>query len=506
MKRLQRRRYQIALVVALVILVLVLMYTQRMVFNPFLLALVVAYILNPVVNWMERRRVPRKSAVVLLLSLLSVLTLAGAVTLIPMAANQAHGWYVAFFGEPFPLDLNRNGRYDEIAERDTWNDVNGNGVYDGPEFYTDRNGNGAWDDAYPGDPFVDADGDGEWDENETYTDTDGNGEYTPARPPEPFDDRNGDGKLTQVGEPFTDLNHNGRYDPDIPADGPWEDLNQDGKYDPGYLGRLTERLTDPDLADEEGTFLGMVNRYVPRDRWTPLVRSAMGGLRQNLKSVASGTRTVISTAFEKGWAAAGRIWNLLLLLVLTPIYLCFLLYGMRGGWEAFVAHVPATVRPRFLDIAHKTDIVIGAFFRGRLLVCTAIAIFTAVGFFFCGVKFGLLFGLMIGVTSFIPFLNSIPFALTLLVCWLDNMTLGGFAGVIVVFGLGQCLDPLLMTLVMGKELQLHPVTILLSMFVCASLLGFFGMLLAVPIVAVGKILFVEFVLPHLRELAEEPVG
>jgi len=68
---------------------------------------------------------------------------------------------------------------------------------------------------------------------------------------------------------------------------------------------------------------------------------------------------------------------------------------------------------------------------------------------------------------------------------------------------GQCLDPLLTSLILGKDLQLHPVTILLSLFVCTALLGFFGMLLAVPLVATAKILAREFLLPSLEALARE---
>jgi predicted PurR-regulated permease PerM len=176
---------------------------------------------------------------------------------------------------------------------------------------------------------------------------------------------------------------------------------------------------------------------------------------------------------------------------------------MNAGWKKFVNHIPANIKPKFLDIAKKIDIVMGAFFRGRLLVCIAIGIFTATGFVICDVKFGLALGLIIGITSFIPFLNAIPFLFALLLSWIDGMGVGMMVVVTGVYALGQGIDPLMMTLVMGKELQLHPVTVLLSIFICASLFGFFGMLLAVPIVAVGKILFVEFALPHLKELARE---
>jgi predicted PurR-regulated permease PerM len=56
----------------------------------------------------------------------------------------------------------------------------------------------------------------------------------------------------------------------------------------------------------------------------------------------------------------------------------------------------------------------------------------------------------------------------------------------------------------GKEVGLHALTILVSTFVAGDLLGLFGMLLAIPITAVLKILVQEFVLPELRSQAGLP--
>lgn len=258
-----------------------------------------------------------------------------------------------------------------------------------------------------------------------------------------------------------------------------------------------------DEGDDEGGFAAALEGFIPRERWERMVSEAMNDLRKNISSVATTTKDVVGEAIKRGWEAAGWVSSLLFFLILTPIYMGFLLFGMESGWNKFTAYIPAAIKPRFMDIAHKIDLVIGAFFRGRLLVCLAIGTFTSIGFVLCGLRFGLLFGMIIGITSFIPFLNIVPLIIALLVGWLDGMGAGMLLVSFIVYGLGQGLDPLLMTLVVGRDLHLHPVTILLSMFVCTALLGFFGMLLAVPIVAVGKILFREFALPHLKELATE---
>ncbi|MHC4872468.1 MAG: AI-2E family transporter [Planctomycetota bacterium] len=399
MKISNRRKWQIGLITLVSIAALVLMYNVRSVLNPFLLGLVLAYILNPLITWMEKKGAPRKSSVVLIFVLLLTIFIAASVIIVPFAAEETKSWYTAFMGEPFE-DLNKNAKFDRVSEGATWIDANGN-----------------------------------------------------------------------------------------------------GEFDKGYIAKLRDKLIE--LKEGEDGANSIITRFVSKEQYQKIVRNATVGIKDNLNSIVSSVRKFAGNAISQLFASAGWVWNLAFLIVLTPIYMGFLLYSMDSGWKKFTSYVPAAVKPKFLDIIHKIDIVIGAFFRGRLLVCLSIGIFTAIGFAIFNVKFGIILGLIIGIASFIPFLNIVPFILVLLICWIDGMGLGSFAAVVIVYGLGQGIDPLMMTLVMGKELELHPVTILLSMFICASLLGFFGMLLAVPIVAVSKILFAEFVLPHLKELAED---
>jgi predicted PurR-regulated permease PerM len=59
---------------------------------------------------------------------------------------------------------------------------------------------------------------------------------------------------------------------------------------------------------------------------------------------------------------------------------------------------------------------------------------------------------------------------------------------------------------LGNAVQLHPMTLLVGVFVMASLLGLFGALLAVPLTAIAKTLGREFLLPYFKSLADEKPG
>ncbi|HVY62153.1 MAG TPA: AI-2E family transporter, partial [Planctomycetota bacterium] len=87
---------------------------------------------------------------------------------------------------------------------------------------------------------------------------------------------------------------------------------------------------------------------------------------------------------------------------------------------------------------------------------------------------------------------------------------GGWAsrviGAAVAFGVAETLEAVANPVLLGREVGLHPVTLLVSLFMFGDLFGFFGVLLAVPLAAIAKILAQEFVLPELKHLASERPG
>jgi len=374
---------------------LALMYRLQAVFNPLLLALALAYILNPLVKFCERRRLPRRMAIGLIFAGFLVMAIASAVIVVPLAWREGRAWLVEAVGESWD-DINRNQRYD--PESETFRDDNGN-----------------------------------------------------------------------------------------------------GHFDPGYLKRLQNWLAAQ--RDRSTAVHRFIAEILPPEQSQSLLNEGIATLRQGVRTVLGDADKWLSAAWQGGLDSVNRLFNLLLFILLTPIYLAFLLDSLDAGWALFTRYIPAAVRPRALAVFEKIDLVMAAFFRGRLLVCLAIALVCAIGFWALGVRFGLFLGLAIGALSLIPFLNILGLALALLSCWLDGFSLGGYAALLAIYAASQALDPLLTTWIMGKELQLHPVTILLSLFACAALFGFFGMLLAVPIVATAKILAQEFLLPHLEMLA-----
>jgi predicted PurR-regulated permease PerM len=77
-------------------------------------------------------------------------------------------------------------------------------------------------------------------------------------------------------------------------------------------------------------------------------------------------------------------------------------------------------------------------------------------------------------------------------------------GIIAVVILSEGFEGFVLTpIILSKDTGLHPLALLLALFIAGEVFGFFGVLLAVPIASIAKILFDEFVKPEIRALAKE---
>ncbi len=235
-----------------------------------------------------------------------------------------------------------------------------------------------------------------------------------------------------------------------------------------------------------------------------LLSSAREALSGNLSKLAD-KGFQVGTGIVGALASGVRgVIQVISILVLIPIYTFFLLRGMNGIRERFCEHLPGRYRERMLSVLGKIHIAASGFFQGRLIVCGCVVALTAIGLMVCGVRFSVLIGLVVGIGSLIPFVGVIiGLVPACALAYFDHGWLN-LVGVVLVFIIVQGLEGFLLTpLIIGRKAELHPLAIIISVFVGGELLGLFGILLAVPLACAVKILGQEFVLPQLKALAKE---
>jgi predicted PurR-regulated permease PerM len=195
-------------------------------------------------------------------------------------------------------------------------------------------------------------------------------------------------------------------------------------------------------------------------------------------------------------AQAGRITEIgsslleiLFIFIVAPILALYLLIDLPQLQRDILNLVPDDHKEEFADLGGKVGRTVGGFFRGQLLVALIVGILASLGFFFIGLRFWLIIGAIAGFTNLIPLVG--PFiggGLGFIVGTLTDGMSTGLKAALVALIVQQIDNHFISPNVMKRTVQLHPVTVMLSILAGGAIGGFWGVLLGVPTVAVTKLL------------------
>ncbi|MDQ4095924.1 MAG: AI-2E family transporter, partial [Actinomycetota bacterium] len=204
------------------------------------------------------------------------------------------------------------------------------------------------------------------------------------------------------------------------------------------------------------------------------------------------TRDLRETVMDQ----AGRITEIgtsvlhaLLVFVLGPLIAFYLLSDLPHLQRDLMNLVPASHRDEVSDLASKIGFAVGGFFRGQLVVALLVGALSALGFWIVGLPFWLLIGAIAGFFNLIPLVGPyIGGAIGFVVGTLSGGVSLGLKAALVELIVQQIDNHVISPNVMRRAVNLHPVTVMLSILAGGTLVGFWGVLLGVPAVAVGKLL------------------
>ena len=132
------------------------------------------------------------------------------------------------------------------------------------------------------------------------------------------------------------------------------------------------------------------------------------------------------------------------------------------------------------------------YLRGVLMQSIIIAIIASIGFYLIGVEMYLLFGVMTGLLNLIPYLGPLLAIIPPLIVALgsDSITMVTIIGIPVVVLSAQLIDNLFVVpTLIAQTVNLHPLVVLLGIIIFGAFFGFIGMLIAIPAMAISKIIF-----------------
>jgi predicted PurR-regulated permease PerM len=157
--------------------------------------------------------------------------------------------------------------------------------------------------------------------------------------------------------------------------------------------------------------------------------------------------------------------------------------------------IPLRYRPSTDELFGEIDELLRAFFRGHLIVSVTIGILYGTGYLLVGLRGGFLIGFLSGLMNFIPYVGpSIGFLLAFGLGLYQFNTFSSILGIIIVFVLVQSLEGNILTPnIVGGAVGLNPVTVIFSLLVFGKFLGFIGLLVAIPMAGIFKVLLTRLV-------------
>ncbi len=168
------------------------------------------------------------------------------------------------------------------------------------------------------------------------------------------------------------------------------------------------------------------------------------------------------------------------------IYFIFIMMDMEGLAHGFISMFPNSTRPTIYNILRELDYYMNSYFRGQAFIALSVAVLLCIGFSIIGLPLAIVLGIFIGLLNFIPYMQAIgilPLGFSAILMALQNgesvwISLAMAYGVLFVVQVVQ--DSFLVPKIMGANLGMRPSLILLALAIWGYLLGFFGMLIALP--------------------------
>lgn len=191
-------------------------------------------------------------------------------------------------------------------------------------------------------------------------------------------------------------------------------------------------------------------------------------------------------AFGGVLGIAGAIANL----VLVPFLAFNMLRGYHSIWPGIESLIPSRYVARVRSIINDIDAALSGFIRGQLTVALILGVMLAIGLSIVRIDGAIVIGLMSGFLNMVPYLGTgIGITLSLLMAILKFAGWGPIIGVLVVFAITQSLEGYVITpRIVGERVGLPPIAVVVAVLAGGEIFGFVGILLAVPMAAILKVL------------------
>lgn len=218
--------------------------------------------------------------------------------------------------------------------------------------------------------------------------------------------------------------------------------------------------------------------------------------------------TVLSSSWSIVSSGVGFIWEIISWLIVL-LYLIFIMVDYERLTLSFRQLVPFGHRKRVFKIMDDVKVAMNRYFRGQVLISFLVGILFSIGFLIVDLPMAVVFGLFIGMLNIVPYLQLISLPICFLLCLVASVSSGTAFWPLLwesmaVYVVVQLIQDLLLTpKIMGKAMGLNPAIILLSLSIWGCLLGFLGLIIALPLTTLLLSYYDLYVVQQIQHKSEK---
>lgn len=237
------------------------------------------------------------------------------------------------------------------------------------------------------------------------------------------------------------------------------------------------------LEDADKVINDLVTKRLPAD-----FRPQLEQVLANFSSQATNWASEISSK-AVNWVSAiiNATSQVIVALIIMPFMLFYLLRDGKGLREYLTHFLPDKLKEPVGKVLSEVNQQLSNYVRGQVTVAIIVAVMFIIFFRIIGLRYGVILGITAGILNLVPYLGSF-------LAMLPALVLGLIAGpimllkVIVVFIVEQTIEGRFVSpLILGSQLNIHPITILFVLLTSGSMFGIWGVLLGIPVYASAKV-------------------
>lgn len=281
----------------------------------------------------------------------------------------------------------------------------------------------------------------------------------------------------------------------------------------------------PSVLDEMHQVSGLISRYLENGSSVSLIPvSVQEYIRENIdfaeisrQLTSQDVRSILDTLgslISGSYDIVLGIFNWFIVL----LYVVFIMLDYERLLRGFRHMVPPKYRAVTFKITNDVKDSMNHYFRGQALVAFIVGILFSIGFLIIGLPLAVVLGLFIGLLNLIPYLQLISLIPATLLCLvysvsghIDFWTI--WCETMAVYIIVQCIQDLFLTpKIMGRAMGLNPAIILLSLSIWGTLMGFIGLIVALPLTTLLLSYYDHYIdsheddePPHERQLEKEAI-